>query len=249
MRHRRRDAAHRGRRHPLRRLGLRAAALPDHRGTGGGDARLHPRLRRAARRGGAAQRAVRHQERRGVRARGEPARLAHRAVRLQDHGRAAGEPGRGGDGRPLARRARPAGRRDSPVRGGEGGGLPLQQAGRRGPGARPRDALDRRGHGHRRLVRDGLRQGADLGRRRAAAPGRGLPHGERSRQGEPGPDRPTLPRSRLQALRDRRDRPVPPVARDSRRAGAQGSRGSAQRDRPAWCPTGSSFSSTPRSAS
>ena len=55
-----------------------------------------------------------------------------------------------------------------PVRRGEGGGLPLQQAGRRRPGARPRDALDRRGHGHRRLVRDGVRQGADLGRRRAA---------------------------------------------------------------------------------
>ncbi len=32
LHHRRRDAAHRGRRHPLRRLGLRAAALPDHRG-------------------------------------------------------------------------------------------------------------------------------------------------------------------------------------------------------------------------
>ena len=32
VRDRRRHAAHRGRRHPLRRLGLRAAAVPDHRG-------------------------------------------------------------------------------------------------------------------------------------------------------------------------------------------------------------------------
>ena len=49
VRHRRRHAAHRGRRHPLRRLGLRPAAVPDHRGAGRGDAPAHPRLRPRAR--------------------------------------------------------------------------------------------------------------------------------------------------------------------------------------------------------
>ena len=74
LRDRRGDAAHRGRRHPLRRLGLRAPALPHHRAAGRGDAPAHPRLRRAAGRGGTAQRPVRHQERHRLRARGEPAR-------------------------------------------------------------------------------------------------------------------------------------------------------------------------------
>ena len=130
VRHRRRHAAHRGRRHPLRRLGLRAAAVPHHRGAGRGDAAAHPGLRRAAGGGRAAQRAVRHQARRGLRARGEPARVAHGAVRVQDHRRAAREPGRGDHGGHDARRARPARRRGPAVRGGEGGGLPLQQAAR-----------------------------------------------------------------------------------------------------------------------
>ena len=53
--------------------------VPHHRGAGAGDAPAHPRLRGAAGRGRAHQRAVRHQERRRLRARGEPARLAHGA--------------------------------------------------------------------------------------------------------------------------------------------------------------------------
>ena len=88
-----------------------------------------------------------------------------------------------------ARRAGPARRRRPAVRGGEGSGLPVQQAAGRGSHPRPRDALHRRGHGHRRLVRDGVRQGADLRRRRAAARGRDLRHGERPRQGARGADR------------------------------------------------------------
>ena len=52
------------------------------------------------------ERAVRDQGRRGVRARGEPARVAHRAVSVEGDRRVAGE-GRGeGDGRPHARGAR-----------------------------------------------------------------------------------------------------------------------------------------------
>ena len=79
-----------------------------------------------------------------------PARVAHGAVRLEGDRRAAredrgalmvgqslGEPA----GRP--RRGRPA------VLLGQGGGLPVQQVPGRRPGARARDALDRRGDGRR----------------------------------------------------------------------------------------------------
>ena len=61
------------------------------------------------------ERAVRDQGRRGLRARGEPARVAHRAVPVEGDRRAAGEGGRARDGRPDAGRARadrgPRGRR------------------------------------------------------------------------------------------------------------------------------------------
>ena len=80
---RRRDGAHRGSRHPLRRLRLRAAAL--HAVAGDGD-RTEGGNRgdgQGARRRRPDERAVRHQGRRDLRAGGEPARLAHRAVRRQ----------------------------------------------------------------------------------------------------------------------------------------------------------------------
>ena len=89
----------------LGRQRLRAAALqdqpvpPEH----------HPRLHRAAGPGAgrarADERAVRHQGRRGLRAGGEPARLAHGAVCQQGHRRAGGAAGGAGDGRPQPGRA------------------------------------------------------------------------------------------------------------------------------------------------
>ena len=51
------------------------------------------------------ERPVRDQGRRGLRAGGEPARVAHDAVRQQGHGRAAGQGGGAHHGGPLARRA------------------------------------------------------------------------------------------------------------------------------------------------
>ena len=80
---RRHHGAHRGGRHPLRRLGLRAAA--DHAGVGrrGEGPRLHRGDRPRGRGAGPAQRAVRAQGRHAVRAGGEPAGVAHRAVRLE----------------------------------------------------------------------------------------------------------------------------------------------------------------------
>ena len=89
--HRRRDGAHRGGRHPLRRLGVRAAAghagPPGHRGRAPrhrGDRARHRRRRPA-------QRAVRAQGRRALRAGGQPAGQPHGAVRVEGHRGAAGQ--------------------------------------------------------------------------------------------------------------------------------------------------------------
>ena len=104
---------------------------------------------------------------RRVRAGGQPPGLAHGAVHLQGHRRAAGQ-GRGArDGR---RHAGPAARRGSPARArrdrcpaaalqrGQGGRAALQPLPRRRHAAGPRDALHRRGHGHRRRLRRRVRE-------------------------------------------------------------------------------------------
>ena len=94
---RRRDGAHRGGRHPLRRLGLRAAA--DHPGGRGG--RPDPGFDRGDRRRGGRSRLDQHPVRAGrrhlVRARGQPAGLAYGAVRLQGDRHPAGQGGGPGD--------------------------------------------------------------------------------------------------------------------------------------------------------
>ena len=87
-------AARRGGRDPLRRLGLRAAAALARRGDARPDPRADGRDRQGARRRRAAERPVRDPRQRGpARDRGQPARLAHGAVRLQGD-RAAGRQAR-----------------------------------------------------------------------------------------------------------------------------------------------------------
>ena len=142
---RRRDGAHRGGRHPLRRLGVRAAADHARPRVHRHDPRVHrgdcPRRRRPR----PAERAVRAGGRGAVRAGGEPARVADGALRVegdrgaagqgggQDHarrhrGRAAG---RGHAARGGRRRHAAAGRADR----GQGGGAPVRPVpGRRGQG-------------------------------------------------------------------------------------------------------------------
>ncbi len=109
---------------------------------------------------------------------------------------------------------------------GEGGGAPVQPVPGRGHRARSRDAQHRRGHGHRPLVRDGVRQEPDRGRQPHPARGHGVPLAGRPRQaGRPGRGAP-LRRARVLAGRDRGDR---------RRAGGrrpQGRSGGRQADRP-----------------
>ena len=141
------------------------------------------RLADRARRPRPAQRAVRGQGRPGARDRGEPARQPHRAVREQGDRRPAGQ-GRGpGHGRRDARGAARGGSAAAAGRGrarlGEGGGAPVQPLpdGRHAP--RTGDALDRRGDGHRPLVRARVREEPGRGR------GTGCPSPARSSSRSP----------------------------------------------------------------
>ena len=149
------------------------------------------------------ERAVRPGPGRALRPGGQPARQPHHPVRGQGDRRAPGQGRRPGDARrhdrPAARRGDPAatGRRRSDAgprpRLGQGGGAALQAVPHpRGPGgrqpARPRDALDRRGHGHRLGLRRGVRQEPARVRPRPAAQGHGL-----RLRGQPGQARHDLP--------------------------------------------------------
>ena len=156
---------------PLRRLGLRAAAALARRRDARADRGRDRRHRARARRRRADQRPVRGARRRALRDRGQPARLAHGAVRLQGDracrwpsspaGVMLGE--RLADARAAdrARGARP--RRRSRRR------CCRSTASRRRLAARPGDALHRRGDGRRRRLPGRVRQGAGGGRRAAAA--------------------------------------------------------------------------------
>ena len=182
---RRRHGAHRGGRHPLRRLRLRAA--PDHprRLRHQAAARLHRGHRQGRRRPRPDQHPVRAGRRHPLRAGGQPARLPHRPLHLEgDRG-----PARQGRRPHLARRHRrraarrgPAAedrRRRHPAAGRadlrQGGGhavvaVPRHPRPRRRHRPRPGDALHRRGHGHRLRLRHGVRQVAGRRLRRRCPP-------------------------------------------------------------------------------
>ena len=96
--HRRHHGAHRGSRHPFGRFRLRAAAplalAADHRRARAAD----PGARARAQRRRPDERAIRHQGRRHLRARGQSARLPHGAVRRQGDRPAGRQDRRAGDG-------------------------------------------------------------------------------------------------------------------------------------------------------
>ena len=132
---------------------------------------------------GPAQRAVRAARRRALRAGGQPAGVAHRAVRVEGDGGAAGQGGRADHARHVDRRAARGGaapgarrRRRAAARRadrGEGGGAavpPVPHAGGQGrrPAARAGDEVHGRGDGLRRVVRGGVREVAGGGVRVAA---------------------------------------------------------------------------------
>ncbi len=149
-------------------FGLLAAAVlarcRDHRRARAPDARARARAQRRR----ADECAVRDQERRHLCARGQSARLAHGAVRRQGD-RRAGRQDRGTrHGRRATQELRPRAAALRAYR-GQGGRVPVRALPGRRYRARARDEVDRRGHGHRPLVRGRLRQEPDRGRLTAAA--------------------------------------------------------------------------------
>ena len=103
------------------------------------------------------ERAIRAQRRRDLRARGQSAGLAHRAVRRQGDRRTDRQDREPRHGGRASRLVRPEARRAWPRR-RQGSGVPVCALPRRRHRAGPGNALDRRGHGHRPHVRDRLRQ-------------------------------------------------------------------------------------------
>ena len=181
---------------------------------------------------------------RGVRAGGEPAGVADRALRGEGHRRAAGEAGDAGNDGADPRRGRRrgvGGRLDgsgararrggalaaAPAHLGEGGGAAVQPVPRRRRGAGSRDALHRRGHGHRPAAGSGVRQEPDRRGRRPAHVGGGLPVPRRPRQGGRRHGGEAPGRDGLHAAGHRGDRRPP----RRRGPGGRGGRGQARRPR------------------
>ncbi len=143
-------------------------------GDGGRGRGRRAAARSGARRGRSRQRAACGRRRRGLRHRGEPAGVADGALREQGdrhQSRRGRLPARV---RHTARRARPPGRSDAEAGLRESRGAAVCALPRRRPGARPGDAVDRRGHGERGRFSDRLCEGR-AGGRAAASRRRGRP--------------------------------------------------------------------------
>ena len=207
-------------------------ARPRRAGCGG---RGHPQDRRGDRRAWPAQRAVRDRRRRALRAGGESAGVPHRAVRVEGArhpAREGGVPAHGRPQHPVARRVRPAARarriaRVARLAGlGEGGGAAVQavphaRGQRRRLGARPGDALDGRGHGHRRRLPARVREEPGCRVRRAADLRHGLRLGRRSRQARHRAADPAAVAARVRHRRHRGNRRGARPQRHPRPVGAQ----------------------------
>ena len=197
--------------------------------------RAHPRLRRAAGRGRADQRAVRHQGRRGVRARGESARAPARC-RSSPRRPACRSPSLAAAvmvGETLDELG-PARRRAPALRGGEGGGVPVQQA----PGRGPRSSgPEMRSTGEVMGIADSF--GMAFAKAQISADGALPLEGAIFVTVNDHDKANVVPIARrfhglgFRMLRDRGHGAVPARARHPGRAGAQGARGPAQRHRPA----------------
>ena len=106
----------------------------------------------------------------------------------------------------------------------QGGGAPVRALPRQRPGARPGDALDRRGDGHRLRPADRVREGRARRGPAAADERDRVPLGARRRQGGARPGRAGARRARLQAARHGRHgarRSPPPGWRSSVRKVAE----------------------------
>ncbi len=181
-------------------------------------------LGQSAQRGRPDERPVRHPERRDLHSGGQSPRLPHRAFRRQGDRAPGGRHCRGGHGRQDARLIRAEAAQARPYR-GEGGGVPLRPLPRRRSGARARDALDRRGDGHRPRLCGGVRQ--EPARRRLEAPpfGHGVRLGEGQRQGQGGSADQGTRRDGLPHHRHARHQAPSRRPRYPMRTGQQGARG------------------------
>ncbi len=198
-----------------------------------------PRARARPRRRRPDERAIRDQGRRDLRARSQPARLAHGALRRQGGGHAGRQDRRARHGRREARRLQ-ADESQAQARRRQGIGVPVRALPRRRHRARPRDALDRRSHGHRRLVRGGVRQEPARRRHAGTAQGHGVRLGARERQDAHRRSRPRIAFARLQGAGDFGHAALPDRPGHPDREGEQGAGGPAahrrrhhQRRRPA----------------
>ena len=193
-----------------------------------------------------------------------PRASPHRAVRRQGDRRA----GRQGRGPGHARRHHQGAARGGPAAAarrrrldaepragrGQGGGAAVQAVPHpRGPGrrqpARPGDALDRRGHGHRPGLRHGVRQGNARGRLGAAARGQDLRLGGQPRQARDDLPGQAAGRPRVHHRRHHRHRRRAAAQRDPVRGRAQAQRarrGRREHRRPDPRPARSPWWSTPR---
>ncbi len=230
---RRHPAAHRGGRHPLRRLVLRAPALEDPGAASRRDPAGHAPARGGPHRARPRQHPVRHPARPSLRARGQPARLPHGAVRVEGHRRPDGARGGAADD-PGADPRIPesaAGARPGRLL-HQGAGVPVPQVPRRRRPARPGDEVDRRSHGHLAPLRRRVREGLRGGRHPSAAFGPGVSDGQSVRQGGGDPDRPGASGPRVRALCDGGDARGPPGGGSRGGARVQGERGQPERRRP-----------------
>ncbi len=229
--HRGGHAARRGGGRPLRRLGLRpAGAEPELRADGGDRARRsHPRA--LARRRRAAQRPARGHGRR--RASTCSRRTRARRGRCRSSARRPGvELVKAACRLALGATdlgARAAARASAEAVERQGCGAAVRTLPGQRPGARPGDALDRRGDGERRRPLDRARQGRARSRAEVAALRLRLHLDPRARPAAGRADRGDARRPRLRALRDRGN------GRDARggghrgRAGAEAQRGGCRR--------------------
>ena len=160
----------------------------------GADSRLHFAAGARVECGGTDERAIRDPARHGVRAGGEPARVAHCSVREQGDGRAAGESGSAIDDRAqiarletsVHRNERSERNRGGKFLRGEVAGFSVQQIPRCRYDSRAGNALDRRGDGHCLHVRAGICEGAACREPAVAAGGHGFYQRERPRQASSG---------------------------------------------------------------
>jgi hypothetical protein len=172
--------------------------------------------------------------RHGLRAGSEPAGVAHRALREQGDGRAAGQAGGVGDDRGADSRLRTAGERSGEgfLR-GEVAGVSVRALPRGGHDSGAGDEVHRGSDGRGDDVRDGVCESAAFGRPAAADGGDCVPERERPRQAGAGADCAGARGAGLQTHRHRRHGDLAGRGGDQGGESFQGQRRAAERGGPA----------------